>query len=141
MDTEKLFNSKFQELVCENLHVFNHLKMLSVKSSHFLCHSELLISGMRSVNLQFGNHLNIWQRNRVARGVSRKLLHWIEIMAVFSLENVTELIHHNFKEPWLLRRTGGRGGGTTRSAIHGLPPARPPQKKKKKKDPTLSRQS
>lgn len=39
------------------------------------------------------------------------------------LEDVTELILHNFKERWLLWRTGG-----TRPAIHELTPARPPQK-------------
>lgn len=98
----KAVQQQFQELVCENLH------FLCVKSSHFFCHSELLISGIRSVILQFGNHLNIWQRNHVACGVSRKLLHWIEIMNVFFLKNVTELIHHNFKERWLLWRTGDK---------------------------------
>lgn len=125
----KAVQQQFQELVCENLH------FLCVKSSHFFCHSELLISGIRSVILQFGNHLNIWQRNHVACGVSRKLLHWIEIMNVFFLKNVTELIHHNFKERWLLWRTGDKVCHSWTSTCQTA------SKKKKKKRSTLSRQS
>lgn len=101
MDTKKPFNSNFENSFVK-ISIFFFL-LFCVKSSRFFCHSELLISGIQSVILQSGNPLKhlaeklccTWRRER-------KLLHSIEIMAVFFLENVTELIHHNFKERWLL---------------------------------------
>lgn len=100
----------------------SHLKSLFVSFSRngkckslweLFFHKELLISGIQSVLLQPGNYSNTTEVCFLIffkRGVLRKLLHLILIRDVFSLEDVTELILHNFKKRWLLWRTRDKAG-------------------------------